>query len=252
MRRIGRAACIVALAVLAVGSPRATSDEPGPAPEPDPGPVDKILAEWQAKASAITSVDVRFRMYESWSWTSRRYECRAVLASPNRAFLERRTLTDEGKVTGIVDRFVWDGRTILRFDMEEDRAYRVILREEWPAPPSLLCLPFFFRMTVEGAKRDYDWAVGGDLPGQIVLKVRPRAMTGSPNSTAFHFLSLDSKTFLPKRLISQDRDNQGRQTYEVLEIKVGAVEGLDDMMKPCLDSWTIKEVDGWFARMFLK
>ena len=249
MRRIARAAGVLAFVLMAGASDAMRADDP---PRPDPGAVDRVLAEWRAKVSAITSVDVRFRMRdEAKSWDSTRRVGRAVLATPNRAFLETYTVGPDGKTGGLFERMIWDGRTILQFDPDEHRVFRFPLRAEWPAAPGPLRLPFFFRMTVEEAKRDYGWSVVRETENQVLLKASPMARPGPLRDTGDYFLFLDRKTFLPKTMIVQQADG-GRQTYEVVEIRLNPTEPLDDLFEPCLDAWIVEERDDWLTRLFLK
>jgi outer membrane lipoprotein-sorting protein len=252
MRRIGRATLVFAMACLAIGSTSGRSDE-SPLPSlQDVDPIGRILAEWQAKASKITSVDVRFRMFDDdQGWGRTRYSGHAILASPNLALFESSHVNDDGKPTGLKERVIWNGRSILQFNPDENKVLRVPIAKEWPAAPGPLRLPFLFRMTVEEARRDYDWTLVRETSDQVILIASKKAKS-SPDEKTRSILFLDRKTFFPSRLIMDGAKDRGRQTYDVVAIKINAVENLDALLEPCLDAWTVEERDDWLTRLFLK
>ncbi len=125
MRRIGRAALIFASAWLLIGSSWAGSDEiPIPSPQAV-ALVDRLLAEWQAKTSTITSIEVRFRRTDdSVGWRRSRSTGRAILAAPNLAWVEFHSVGEDGKVTGLKERMIWNDKSILQFNGETDEVSR--------------------------------------------------------------------------------------------------------------------------------
>ncbi len=256
MRRIGRTALSCVVALLAIGFPTAKSDEkPRPSPQAV-DPVDRILEEWQAKASTIKSVEVRFKRSQDdpvWGNHSR-WVGRAVLATPNLALIEEFGTDANGKATSLTDRMIWNGESIFWFNPEKQDACRIRLSTEWTRPPRTICLPFFFGMTVEEAKRDYDWTLIGETLGVVLLKAEPKVKPGSSPGWQTSFIYLDRKTYLPKRLILRDRVGRETETYDSIEIKLNAVEALDELLEPCLDAWTVSEGKDslWPIRLFLK
>jgi outer membrane lipoprotein-sorting protein len=244
MRRIGRFALLVTLAT----SNLVRADDP---PKSDPEVVDRILAEWQAKTGAVTAVDVRFHLEERSAWDQIGSEGRAILVAPNRALVETRIIKPDGKVGELANRMIWNGQTILQFDPKENRVFRYKPRTEWSTAPEPLRLPFFFRMTVEEAKRDYDWSVREDKT-QVALKARLKAKPRPFQMDEDRIILLDRETYLPKMLVLSSRDGKSSQRFRVLSLKVNPTEPLDDLLEPCLDAWTIVDRDDWLTRLFLK
>jgi hypothetical protein len=251
MRWINRAAGIFALAVLAFGSTTSRSDDQPKAVDA----VDRILADWQAKASTIQSVEVKFhRIDDAKGWGQTHYQGRAVMAAPNLALAEFTPVGADGKATAILERLIWDGRSIYQFEMEGHKVWHFSFPEEWQAPPSWLRIPFFYRMTVEDAKRDYAWELLREDQDRIFMKVSAKAW--SARSTCFQscILELDRKTFLPRQMIVTDAETETRQTFKPIDIKINTVKDTSDLTGPCLDAWTVSEVDcsKWPARLFWK
>jgi outer membrane lipoprotein-sorting protein len=255
MSRIGRAAGILSLTLLTIGSPEAHSDEK---PKPNPqavDPVDRVLADWQAKASTIKSVEVKFHRTDNEpGWGQTRYEGRAILASPNLALVEFTRVGDKGKAIAIEERMIWNGRSIYQFAMDDQKVTRFLLKDEWPAAPSLLRLPFFYRMTVEEAKRDFAWELVKQEQERIILKVAPKALSANASLFRSCFIELDPKTFRPRWMVSTDAAGDGRHTYKPIDIKINTVVDTSELTDPCLDAWTVTEVDSgsWPARLFFK
>jgi outer membrane lipoprotein-sorting protein len=255
MRRIGRAARIFALAVLASGLLAARGDDtPRPSPQAVDS-VDRVLEEWQRRSLTIKSVEVKFhRTDESKGSVRTRYEGRAILAAPNLALLEYSPVKDDRKAISIKDRTIWNGRSIYQFDMDAQKVWHYSLPNEWPAAPSFLRLPFFFRMTVEEAKRDFAWELLQGRPGCIFLKVAPKTESVGFPVIESHFIELDAKTFRPRWMISTLLDGSVRQTFEATDLKINTVEDTSELTDPCLDAWTVIKKNGgaWPARLFLQ
>ena len=250
MRWIGRTACLLGLALLGPGIDASRSDD---RPKPGPEAVDRVLAEWHGKVSSTRSVDVRFRRIDhAKGQGSRSYEGRAIMASPNLAMMEVSPIEADGKVGSLQERMIWNGRSILQFDMAEHQAHRFPLLDEWPAPPTLMRLPFFFGMSVEEAKRDFDWAILRDEPEDLVLKITPRRMPRASSSFERCVLVLDRTTFSPRHMIVSGGGEEGSREFDALDIRRNVDVDVEGMKAPCLDAWSVTEHNGKLLRWFFR
>jgi len=248
MRWIGRAIGLFGLSLLAVAWSRAIADDPSkPA-----GSVDRVLADWRAKASTIESVEVKFRQTtDDKQWGEIRSEGRAILGSPPLALLEMAEIAADGKVGSIEHRMIWQARALLFFEMANHRAIRVALEKDLPAAPGWLRLPFLYKMTVEDLKRDYDVELLAEDDRKISLSFRPRATPTASRDFRIGLLELDRQTFLPTRMILTDEEGRSPRTIVPTSIRLNQVENTDDLTVPCLDAWSVQEVSGSAARLFL-
>ena len=250
MRRIVRAAWLLTPAFLAIGA--GGPDEP---PRPDSKAaeaVDRVLNAWHEKAATTTSVEVRFREIIRDKGTETRWSGRAILAAPNLAMVERSSVDAQGRPVEIKERTIWNGRSILRFDMETQVVERYPLRPEWPSAPGPIRLPFFYRMTVEEAKRDYDWALVREEEGPFVLKATPRRKPGRLAEADSNLIVLDRETFRPVKVACPDPTHDSLVTYQAVDIKYNTIDDPGDLENPCLDAWTVTERDGWLPRLLLR
>jgi TIGR03009 family protein len=255
MRRIGQAARIFALAVLASGLGSASADNnPKPSPQAS-DPVDRVLEEWQRKAATIKSVDVKFQRTDYYPrWGQSCQEGRAIMASPNLASVEYSPVGDDGKATVIKERMIWYGRSIYQFDMEYQRVFRISLKEEWPAPPSLLRLPFFFQMHMEQAKREFIWQLVKEDEKSIILKVIPKGDSDRSQSFSSCRIELEKKTFHPTKMMVWAVNNRDYQEFKPIDIKINTVQDTSELTNPCLDAWKVIAAEGveWPFRLFPK
>lgn len=160
---------------------------------------------------------------------------------------------DDGKSPAIEERLIWNGRSIYQFSMDQHKVFQFQLPEEWPAPPSLLRLPFFYRMSIEEAKREFTWQLLKENQDRILLKVTRVGPAHSEGSRTC-FLELEKKTFRPVQMVVNVRESRERKTFKLIDIKINTVLDTNELTDPCLDAWKVVKgpLSKWIVDRYLQ
>ena len=232
-------------------APKTLAGEDPPSPE-SVERVNRILAEWHAKASKNRTIEVRFRQKtRSKIGIEQTRAGRAILATPKLGFLETSAVDAQGQPVEIVSRIIWQDRSVLDFEMIERNAIRYVNLRNPSRLPAELRLPFLFDMTLDAAKRDYEWAVLRDEGEQIILAATACQETRPDQVKRKTFISLSRRDFLPE-WIDYREPNGDSSRFEAVEIRLNSFTDREGLESPCLDAWTVTERDGRFFRPFLQ
>jgi TIGR03009 family protein len=166
---------------------------PAPAPPADPRKLDELLKLWEDNSSKLTTLDVTMtRTDKSDAWGElENYEGRAILKSPNYAWLNFKKIVEEEdpktkkKTRKIVDheRIICTGtevwqymsptQQIFIYPLGKDQQQRAL--EEGP-------LPFLFNFKAAEAQKRYRLELISEDEDKVVLRIVPK-------------LDIDSSTF---------------------------------------------------------
>ena len=170
------------------------------APKADPARMKKLLGLWEQRSSQLKTLDVQIkRLDESKSWGDEAYEGRAVLKSPDLAYLDFKKKDAGGKFkpderivcTGTeVYQYKPDTKQIFVFPLEKKDQHRAL--EEGP-------LPFLFNMKADEAERRYVMTLIDETKNAFVISIDPRLKL---DKEAFSraFVRLRKENYLPDRI----------------------------------------------------
>lgn len=233
MRRVFRQVLMLGLLALSAVGGRAFAQEAGkagagavrpPANVPDPARMKRLLAVWEQRSALLKTLDVRItRVDKSPAWGDERYEGRAILMSPNLAWLDFQKVshddaTNKDKLvpyerivcTGAeVWQYRSDTRQIFIFPLEKENQKRAL--EEGP-------LPFLFNMKAAEAEARYEMALVNEGQGFYVISVVPRLQIDR-ESFSKAFLKLNGTNFLPDRIFLVSPDGKSTKDFTLTAVK---------------------------------
>jgi TIGR03009 family protein len=180
--------------------------------------MDNLLAKWQEQSANIKTLDAKFTR-EDFSATFEEktvYAGRAILKSPDLAFLDFQKISENGKAVNppvAYEQIRCTGKEVFHYRnpthqvfvyplAKEDRKRAL---EEGP-------LPFLFNMRADEAKKRYNLVLHTETPTQYIIKIEPRVAI---DREAFirADVALDKNTFLPDALRLHAPNGKDTQTY---------------------------------------
>lgn len=254
MRRVFRQVLVPGILVLAANGGGLRAQEPQaprqaavrpPANVPDPARMKKLLAVWEQQSARLKTLDVRItRVDQSPAWGDERYEGRAILMSPNLAWLDFQKVShDEAtKKDKLVphERIVctgaevWqyrsDTRQIFIFPLDKENQQRAL--EEGP-------LPFLFNMKAAEAEARYEMALVNEMPDCYVISVVPRLKIDL-ESFSKAFLKLSKSNYLPDRIFLVSPDGKSTKNFTLTSVKPNAAVASENFKGQVLGPpWTV-------------
>jgi TIGR03009 family protein len=222
--------------------------DPGAAPPvkaPDPARMKQLLGVWEQQSAKLTSLDVRIkRLDRSAQWGDEEYAGRAILMSPNLAWLDFQKLVHDEKLDK--DRFipherivctgaeVWQYRSdthqIFIFTLDKQNQKRAI--EEGP-------LPFLFNMKAADAEARYQMHLVTEMPDYFVISIVPNLQIDR-ESFSKAFLKLNRQTFLPDRIYLVSPDGKSIKDFTLTSVKPNAAVAPENFKGQVLGPpWTV-------------
>ena len=178
----------------------------------------RVLAEWEEKSKAITSLNVEFeRIDRSPGWGDVYYQGRAMLQSPDLACLEfkkykldskgkKLVVTKDGKPTGQLEaqpfeRIVCTGKEVLQYSWDEKKIFVFPLdKQQRQKALQQGPLPFLFNMKAAELKQRYSMTLLKQTnPDYYLIGIAPNERIDK-DSFSKAFLWLNKKTYLPHQL----------------------------------------------------
>ena len=228
----------------------ASAAKPKAAAKPEPkwndANMKQLLQEWEKKSSLLKTLDVAIkRRDKSAAWGNEEYEGRAILKSPDLAWLDfqkveidektkEKKLTPEQRIicTGTeVWQYKSDTKQIFVFPLEKEDQKRAL--EEGP-------LPFLFNMKAAEAQARYWMALTNETKEYYVVTVVPRLKI---DQEAFSkaYLKLN-KEYFPERIVLVSPDGKSTKDFTLTDVKRNqSWKGMDDNFKgvPLGKPWTV-------------
>ena len=244
---------LLAVAVLAargtVVAQEARKSDPDaarpPVNAPDPGQMKQILAGWEAQSGRLNTLDVLItRVDRSPAWGDDRYEGRAILMSPNLAWLDFQKVahddaTNKDKLVPherivCTGKEVWqyrsDTRQIFIFPLDKQNQKRAL--EEGP-------LPFLFNMKAAEAEARYQMHLVNVMPDYYVISVVPNLQIDR-ESFSKAFLKLNRRAFLPDRIFLVSPDGKSTKDFTLRSVKPNAAVATENFKGQVLPApWTV-------------
>lgn len=207
-----------------------------PEPKWNDAKMKQLLQEWEKKSSLLKTLDVAIkRRDKSAAWGNEEYEGRAILKSPDLAWLDfQKVVTDEKSkerklapderiiCTGTeVWQYKSDTKQIFIFPLEKEDQKRAL--EEGP-------LPFLFNMKAAEAQTRYWMALTNETKEYYVVTVVPRLKI---DQEAFSkaYLKLN-KEYFPERIVLVSPDGKSTKDFTLTDVKRNQTwKGMDDNFK---------------------
>jgi TIGR03009 family protein len=228
-------AIVASLAACGQAHSQAAGDRPASPPQkaaarPDPARMKQLLRVWEQQSARLKTLDVDItRTDKNPAWGDEEYQGRAILKSPNFAYLNfkkvqigadpkapnKKALVDHEQIrcTGTE---VWQYRSDLKkifiFPLEKENQKRAL--EEGP-------LPFLFNMKAAEAEARYEMSLVNEPPGYFVIAVVPRLKIDR-ESFSKAFLKLSAKTYLPDRIFLVSPDGKSTKDFVLSNVRPNA------------------------------
>jgi TIGR03009 family protein len=240
MRRDSLHVCVLAVAAtlatrgeaLAQGAGgRAPAAAPAAAPArqqvavPDPARMKQLLRLWEQQSAKLKTLDVSIdRVDKSAAWGDEHYKGRALLRSPNLAWLDFQKVEQEGSQAKLkpherivcTGTEVWqyrsDTKQIFIFPLEKQMQKRAL--EEGP-------LPFLFNMRAADAEARYTMSLVNETKDYYVVSVVPKLKIDL-ESFSKAFLKLNKQTFLPDRIWLQSPNGKDSKDFTLTAVRPNA------------------------------
>jgi TIGR03009 family protein len=220
-----------------------------PAPTPNDARMKQLLKVWEQRSALLKTLDVKItRSDKSEAWGNEEFEGRAILQSPNLAWLDFKKVSVDDKGKAVLKPYerivctgteVWqyrsDARQIFIFPLEKKDQKRAL--EEGP-------LPFLFNMKASEAEARYLMTLVSEDKDFYVISVAPRLRV---DQEAFSkaFLKLNGKTFLPDRIFLVSPDGKSTKDFTLTEVHPNAQVMSENFVgKPLPKPWQISRDPG--------
>ena len=204
--------------------PKAAPAANAAAADPNDPRMKQLLAAWEKQSAKLKTLDVAIkRIDNSAAWGNEEFEGRALLESPNHAWLDfnkvdvngqgKRNLVHHERIicTGTE---VWQYRPEVKqvfvFPLDKQNKQRAL--EEGP-------LPFLFNMKAAEAEARYVMALVNETKPSYIISVVPRLKV---DAEAFSkaFIQLDRASFLPDRILLISPDGTSTKDFTLVKGKV--------------------------------
>lgn len=265
MRRGYRLNYVLAALLVSTGSngvlaqdarkaPPAQAPKAQQAPAGDPDRMKRLLKAWEQESSKLKSLDVSIeRLDRSKAWGEEMFEGRAILMSPNLAWLNfdkveldpntkkpvidpktRKTVKNPYERIVCTGTEVWqyrsDTKQIFIFPLDRQQQKRAL--EEGP-------LPFLFNMKAAEAEARYEMNLVDETSEYFVITIIPRLKIDA-ESFAKAFLKLSKKTFLPDRIFLLSPNGKDSKDFSLTAVNRNKEVSPENFKgKPMGPPWTM-------------
>ncbi len=177
--------------------------------------MEALLKKWEANSATVTKLDVLFtRIDTERGWGKTTYEGRAVLQSPNLAWVDLQKSDVDPKTTKKElkphERIISTGKEVWQyFPPVKQIIIHALAAEERQRAMDEGPLPFLFNMKAEQAKKRYKMTLTSETPEVYVIKIIP-LMAIDLEAFEEAFAQLDKVTLQPRqlRLVDKTRDTK--------------------------------------------
>ncbi len=219
------------------------------APKTAPNPVlaakmKALLKDWEARSAQLMSLDVQItRVDKGVAWGEEQFEGRAILKSPNFAWLDfskvdkgdpkKPKLVHEERIicTGSeVWQYISPKKQIFVFTLDRQNQKRAL--EEGP-------LPFLFNMKAAAAEARYNMSLLKEEVDHWVIAVEPK-LEVDQEAFSMAFLKLKKDTYLPDRIrLISPNGKDSKEFFIRKAIQNGDVKNENFVGKPMAKPWTL-------------
>ena len=177
--------------------------------------MEEVLARWEQQSAGIRTLDATFtRIDNNVAWNDKvNFMGRAILKSPNLAFLDFRRFDEEKKEFSLYEQIRCTGtevyhyrnptRQIFVYPLAPDQSQRAL--EEGP-------LPFLFNFKAAEALRRYEMTMLSETMTHYYIRIRPREQIDREAFVQAD-IQLDKVKFLPDALLLVAPNGKDTQTY---------------------------------------
>jgi TIGR03009 family protein len=235
--------------------PQAGSHVPRPVDDPaKQRKMDELLGEWERRSATVKTLDAKFvREDIDAAWKDKTtYSGRAIMKSPNLAFLDLQRVREDGKTlvpdnqircTGTeVYHYREATKQIFIYPLSEQDRQRAL--EEGP-------LPFLFNTRAEEIKRRYLLNLHSETENSYIIQIIPRE-TIDRDYYSQAWVQLNKRTFLPDRLRLDSPNGKDTSTYRFTEIRSNVEVNDKNFAGMLLKGWKVNReslyADGQPAR----
>jgi len=214
-------------ATATTAPPAASAAKPPARPKVDPARMTELMKHWEQQSARLMTLDVKIRRVDrSEAWGEEAYEGRAILKTPDLAWLDFNKVSEPEKgkppkltpadriiCTGAeVWQFVPDSRQILIFPLNKETQQRAL--EEGP-------LRFLFNMRAADAEKRYQMQLVDETKDFFVISIIPRLKIDQ-ESFKSALLRLNRRTFLPDRIFLTNPNGTSSKDFLLTEAKANA------------------------------
>ena len=195
--------------------PVAKAATPRPVDPEAPAKMDAILKKWEANSVKVTKLDVIFtRIDEERGWGKTTFEGRAVLQSPNLAWLDLQKVEvnekTKAKEVKPHERIISTGKEIWQYSPPiKQIIIHPLAVEERQRALDQGPLPFLFNMKAAEARKRYAMTLLDETPEVSIIKIVP-LLANDLESFEYAIAQLDKVTLQPRqlRLVDKARDTK--------------------------------------------
>jgi TIGR03009 family protein len=191
---------------------------------PDPARMKRLLRVWEQRSAELQTLDVEIqRIDRRTGWADERFKGRAILKSPNLAWLDFKKEAEDPKKKQYVlvdyERIictgteVWqyrsDAKQILVFPLDRQSQNRAL--EEGP-------LPFLFNMKAAAAEARYKMDLVKETPENYIISVVP-LLKIDQEAFSKAFLQLSKRTYLPDRIFLFSPNGKDTKDFTLTKVR---------------------------------
>ena len=239
----GRAASAVPAPAAATSPVPAAPSPRQQVAAPDPVKMKQLLRDWERESATLKTLDVAIkRIDKSAAWGDEEYQGRAILRSPNLAWLDFQKVEVEGDQRKLkpherivcTGTEVWqyrsDTKQVFIFPLEKQAQKRAL--EEGP-------LPFLFNMRAAEAEARYKMDLTVEAKEYYVISVVPKEKIDQ-ESFSKAFLKLNKATYLPDQIFLLSPDGRSTKQFYLSNVARNKAVSNDNFVgKPMGKPWSM-------------
>lgn len=209
---------------VAAKAQSAQQQKPTKSPEELAKRMEVLLAAWEQRSALVKELDAEFsRKDHSPAWQENtEYKGRALLKSPDLAYLDFEKLNPEDKKFTHHERIICTGKDVYHYQTPSRQIFiyplsaeeRARALEEGP-------LPFLFNMRAEKAKTRYKMSLLDENEQGAWIQILPLEKFDQESFSKVYVL-LNKQQFLPDRLILYAPNGKDTQDYKFKTIKMNS------------------------------
>ena len=222
--------------------------------------LDRILNDWEDRAAAWTTLDVRFTgQVRNSKWgEDEPLTGRVVLTSSGLAYLEIASSADPMKAnkSSYTDRIIWTNDEVHQIHpATKEHIIWPIAAEDRGKLPVFLASPFCWRLSSASLKARYHVKLlASEHADSLMLAITPSSAVDKETFSKA-WIELDRSTFLPRRYYLISPDGKSTTDYRVSDVRLNKPTPNELWQIPELHGWKVRRIDGvtaWFSRTLVK
>lgn len=200
-----------------------------------------LLKAWEERSSQVKELDAAFtRQDKSPAWQEEsQYQGRALLKSPDLAFLNFEKLEPEKKTYTHFERIICTGKEVFHYQTASKQVFiyplspeeRSRALEEGP-------LPFLFNMKADKAKLRYKMVLFSEKDNYAWIQIFPLEKIDQETFSKV-YVQLNTQRFLPDRLIIFAPNGKDTQDYKFSTIKMNSSIALNNFEGVLPKGWDV-------------